>query len=65
VTCSHSSLNHHFPAIAEGAVLPMHKRCIFLFISFLSLLGILVLGFESVVFVSFIRILEIAALHGV
>jgi len=43
----------------------MHKRCIFLFISFLSLLGILVLGFESVVFVSFIRILEIAALHGV
>jgi len=40
----------------------MHKRCIFPFISFLSLLGILVPGFESIVFVSLIRILEIAAL---
>ena len=50
---------------AEGAVLPIHKCCNFPFISFLSLLGILVPGFESIVFVSLIRILEIAALNGV
>jgi len=54
-------LNHHFPASAEGVVPLVDERFIFPSILFLCFLGILVPGLENRVFISFIRILEIAA----